>query len=367
VLYWHGNYRQKTLPDFVKVGFVKKVKAFLKRKDIVISRQRYLMEALSAMTLGLFSSLLVGLIFKTLGEQLARWEALAAISGFLIEIGGIASSMMGPAIGVSVAWGLKAPPLVLFSSVITGAMGASLGGPAGAFVAAAIGAEFGKAVSKETRVDIIVTPALTLAAGMGIAMTVGPAVSALMNGLGVVIMRATELQPFFMGIIVSVVMGLVLTAPISSAALAIMLGLSGLAAGAATVGCSAQMIGFAVISLRVNGVGGFFAQGIGTSMLQVPNIIKNPWILLPPTLAGAVLGPVATMAAGMQNIPEGAGMGTSGLVGQIGTITAMGISPGVLVWILLLHILLPAVLALACDYALKRLGKIKPGDYLLSL
>ena len=343
-----------------------KVKAFLKRKDIVFSRQRYFIEALSAMTLGLFSSLLIGLIIKTAGEQLARWESLASVSAFLIEIGALASSLMGPAIGVAVAWGLKAPPLVLFSSVITGSMGAMLGGPAGAFVAAALGAEFGKAVSKETRIDIIVTPALTLTAGMLIAKTVGPAVSLLMKGLGAVIMQATELQPFLMGIIVSVVMGLVLTAPISSAALAIMLGLGGLAAGAATVGCSAQMIGFAVISLSVNGIGGFFAQGIGTSMLQVPNIIKNPWILLPPTLASAVLGPVAT-ATGMVNIPEGAGMGTSGLVGQICTITTMGFSGELLIKILFLHFILPAAIALAADYVLKKSGKIKPEDYLLKL
>ena len=343
-----------------------KVKAFLKRKDIVFSKQRYFIEALSAMTLGLFSSLLIGLIIKTAGEQLARWEALSAISFFLIETGTLASSLMGPAIGIAVAWGLKSPPLVLFSSVITGSIGATLGGPAGAFVAAALGAEFGKAVSKETRVDIIVTPALTITTGVFIAQTVGPAVSLLMNWLGAIIMQATELQPFLMGIIVSVVMGLVLTAPISSAALAIMLNLGGIAAGAATVGCSAQMIGFAVISFSVNGIGGFFAQGIGTSMLQVPNIIKNPWILLPPTLASAILGPVAT-TLGMVNIPEGAGMGTSGLVGQICTITSMGFSAELFIKILLLHFILPAAIALFADYILRKSDKIKPEDYLLKL
>ncbi|MDR2933266.1 MAG: PTS sugar transporter subunit IIC, partial [Oscillospiraceae bacterium] len=279
-----------------------KVKAFLSRKDIVFSRKRYLMDALSAMALGLFSSLIIGLIFKTLGEQIMVFTGENFLTGFLIDIGTTASGLMGSAIGVSVAWGLKAPPLVLFASVITGAMGAAGGGgPAGAFVAAAIGAEFGKAISKETRVDIIVTPAVSLATGMVGAMTIGPVVAALMRGLGAVVMRATELQPFLMGIIVSVIMGLVLTAPISSAALAIMMELSGLAGGAATVGCSAQMIGFAVISFKENGIGGFFAQGIGTSMLQVSNIIKNPWIVLPPTLASAVLGPVSTMLFKMTN------------------------------------------------------------------
>jgi uncharacterized membrane protein len=346
---------------------MEKLKVFLKRKDIVFSRKRYLLEAMSAMTLGLFSSLVIGLIFRTLGEQLEQIPQLAGFAGFLIQIGARAASLMGPAIGVAVAWGLKAPPLVLFSSVVTGSMGAVLGGPAGAFVAAAAGAEFGKAVSRETRVDIIVTPATTLTAGMLAAMTVGPAVDALMSGLGAIIMNATDLQPVLMGIIVSVVMGLVLTAPISSAALAIMLGLSGLAAGAATVGCSAQMIGFAVISFKANGIGGFFAQGVGTSMLQIPNIIKNPWILLPPTLAGAILGPIATAAAGMQNIPEGAGMGTSGLVGQIGTITAMGLTGDVLVKIFLLHMFLPAVIALLADFVLRKTGRITSGDYLLEV
>lgn len=344
-----------------------KVKTFLKRKDIVFSRQRYFMEALSAMTLGLFASLLIGLIFKTLGEQVAIGFGENGFSDFLVEIGSTASAMMGPAVGVAVAWGLKAPPLVLFTSVVTGGMGAALGGPAGAFLAAAFGAECGKTVSKETKVDIIVTPAVTLVAGMLASMSVGPLVAKLMEGLGAVIMKATELQPFFMGIIVAVIVGLVLTAPISSAALCIMMGLGGLAAGAATAGCCAQMIGFAVISYRQNKIGGFFAQGIGTSMLQVPNIIKNPWILLPPTLAAAVTGPLSTVVFKMQNVPEGAGMGTSGLVGQIGTITAMGSSTHVWVGILLLHFILPAVLALLFDFLFKKAGKIKDEDYKLDL
>lgn len=352
-----------------------KVKAFLKRKDIEFSAKRYFQEALSAMALGLFASLLIGLIIKTLGDQLALWVAPNPLSDFLIESGNIAMGLMGPAIGVAVAWGLKAPPLVLFASAITGSMGATVtssffdtsGGPAGAFIAAAVGAEIGKAISKETKVDIIVTPAITLISGMLIAKLFSPAIGALMFGLGAIIMSATVMQPLLMGIIIAVVVGLVLTAPISSAALCIMLGLSGLAGGAATAGCCAQMIGFAVISFRDNGVGGLIAQGIGTSMLQVSNIIKNWWILLPPTLAGAVCGPIATCVFKMTNIPAGSGMGTSGFVGQIGTFTAMGFKLSVLLQILLVQIVLPAIIALVTDKALRKCGKIKTGDYKLDL
>ncbi|MEG0157383.1 MAG: PTS sugar transporter subunit IIC, partial [Anaerovoracaceae bacterium] len=301
--------------------------SFLKRKDIEFSVKRYVQDALSAMALGLFSSLLIGLIIKTLGEQIANIGGFSkenVVIAFLITTGTVAMSMMGPAIGVAVAWGLKAPPLVLFASAVTGYMGADLGGPAGAFIAVAIGAEFGKAISKETKVDIIVTPAVTLIMGSLAATVVGPAVGKLMTGLGSLIMTATEWQPFFFGIFIAVIVGLALTAPISSAALCIMLDLSGLAAGAATVGCCAQMVGFAVISFKDNGIGGLVAQGIGTSMLQISNIIKHPWILLPPTLAGAIIGPISTCVFKMTNNAMGAGMGTSGLVGQIGTFTDMG-------------------------------------------
>lgn len=343
------------------------MKEFLQRKDIVFSAKRYFNDALSAMALGLFSSLLIGLIIKTLGEQTINLAGENMVSGFLIEVGVIAMGLMGPAIGVAVAWGLKAPPLVLFASAVTGSMGAVLGGPAGAFLAAAIGAEFGKAVSKETKVDILVTPATTLIMGMIGAKIFGPAIGALMTGLGKVIMAATEMQPFLFGIIVAVIVGLVLTAPISSAALCIMLDLSGLAAGAATVGCAAQMVGFAVISYKENGVGGLVAQGLGTSMLQVPNIIKNPWIVVPPTVAGAIIGPLATVVFKMTNIPAGAGMGTSGLVGQIGTFTSMGFSVDVLLKILLLQVALPAILAILVNIGLKKAGKIKDGDYKLNL
>ena len=349
--------------------------SFLKRKNIEISVKRYLQDALSAMAWGLFASLLIGTIFDTLGAQTAILFGDNAIFAFCVEIGVAAKSCMGAAIGVAVAWGLQAPPLVLFTCAVVGTMGASMtgfgiemnGGPAGAFIAVAIAAEFGKAVSKETKVDIIVTPAVTLIMGGIAAKLVGPAIGWCMMKIGQFIMMATEWQPFVFGIIVSVVIGLVLTAPVSSAALCIMFDLSGLAAGAATVGCCAQMIGFAVASYKENGVGGLLAQGIGTSMLQVSNIIKNPWILVPATLAGAIVGPISTCIFKMTNIPVGAGMGTCGLVGQIGTFTDMGFTFDVLWKVVLLHFVLPAILALVIDKALRKAGKIKDGDYKLDL
>lgn len=344
-----------------------KVSSFLKKKDIEISGKRYLQEALSAMALGLFASLLIGLIIKTLGEQSAHLLGENFVSAFLVDTGVMAMGLMGAGVGVAVSWALKAPPMVLFAGAITGMMGATLGGPAGAFLAAALGAEFGKLVSKETKIDIIVTPAVTLIIGMISATVFGPVVDALMSGLGQIIMRATELQPFIMGIIVAVIVGLALTAPISSAALCIMLGLGGLAAGAATVGCCSQMVGFAINSYKDNGVGGLFGIGIGTSMLQISNIIKNPWILLPPTLTGAILGPVATCIFKTTNIPIGAGMGTSGFVGQIGTFTAMGFSLKVLGIIIILHFLLPGTLAFIGDRVLRKMNKINDGDYTLDV
>jgi len=337
-------------------------KAFLARKNIVFSAKRYLQDTLSAMALGLFTSLLVGLILKTIGSQTAIAFGDNAVSGFLVEIGQTAMDSMGAAMGVAIAWGLQAPPLVMFTSAVTGMLGASLGGPAGALVAVVVGAEFGKAVSKETKVDIIVTPAVTLIIGGIVAKLVGPLVGSLMQGLGAVIMTATEWRPFIFGIVISTIVGLALTAPISSAALCIMLDLSGLAAGAATAGCCAQMIGFAVISWRDNGIGGFFAQGIGTSMLQISNIIKNPWILLPPTLAGAITGPIATCLFKMTNNPMGAGMGTSGLVGQIGTFTDMGFTANSVLGVILVQFILPAAMSLLFAWILRRAGKIKDGD-----
>lgn len=341
--------------------------SFFKRKNIEISAKRYLQDALSAMALGLFASLLIGLIIKTIGEQGINLFGDNYICEYLITTGTTAMSYMGAAIGVAVAYGLKAPPLVIFSSVITGMMGAALGGPAGAFIAIAIGAEFGKAVSKETKIDILVTPLVTIIMGAIAASTVGPLIGKFMVWLGQVIMAATLWQPFAFGIFIAVVVGLALTAPISSAALCIMLDLSGLAAGAATVGCCAQMVGFAVISYRENKVAGLVAQGIGTSMLQIANIFKNPWILLPPTIAGAVVGPISTCILHMENNAIGAGMGTSGFVGQIGTFTTMGFNSTVLVEVIIVQIALPALIALGVDKILRNKGKIKYGDYKLDL
>lgn len=348
---------------------------FFKRKDIEISAKRYLQDALSAMALGLFASLLIGVIFDTIGVQTANLFGDNAISAFCVEVGAMAKEYMGAAIGVAVAWSLKAPPLVMFCAVVTGMMGATMtgfgiefaGGPAGAFVAVALGTEFGKMVSKETKVDILVTPAVSLITGAIGAKLVGPAIGWCMIKLGELIMTATEWQPFLFGIVISVIVGLVLTAPISSAAFCIMLDLSGLAAGAATAGCCAQMVGFAFASYKENGVGGLVAQGIGTSMLQVSNIIKNPWILVPATLASAITGPISTCLLHMTNIPVGAGMGTSGLVGQIGTFTDMGFSFDTLWKVLLIQIVLPAILAVVIDKFLRRSGKIKDGDYKLDL
>lgn len=333
---------------------------FLRQKNIEISARRYLIDAMGAMALGLFASLLVGTILVTIGDRCGL--------DWLCRFGKIAQSVYGPAIAVAVAYGLSSPPLVLFTSVAVGAAAvAAGGGPAGCFVAAVLGAEFGKLVSRETKIDIIVTPAVTLLVGIAVANFVGPGIGRFMTWLGSVIIWATEMQPVPMGVLVAVIMGLALTAPISSAAIGLMLGLDGLASGAATVGCCAQMVGFAVISYRENGIGGLFAQGIGTSMLQVPNIIRNPRILIPPTIAGALLGPIATTFIPMRSDAIGSGMGSAGLVGQIQTLTVMGFSTGVVVKIALLHFILPACISLLLAEYMRKKGWIKYGDMKLNI
>ena len=335
------------------------VKQFLAARNIEFSVRRYGEDALNFMALGLFSSLIVGLILKTIGT----WADLP----WLVAVGTQAQGVMGAAIGVGVAYALKAPPLVLLASVATGTAGAALGGPVGCFIAAAVGAECGKLVSKTTPVDIIATPAVTLMAGVAVAQFIGPAIAAMMTEIGALIMWAVELQPLLMGMVVAVLMGIILTLPISSAAIAIALSLSGLAAGAATVGCCAQMVGFAVMSFKENRWAGLLSQGLGTSMLQMPNIVKNPKIWIPPIVASAVLGPVATLGFQMSNIPSGAGMGTSGLVGQVGTINAMGNAPSVWLAIGLLHFVLPALITLAVAMLLRKKGWIKDGDLKLDV
>lgn len=326
---------------------------FLRKKGINLSWRTYFIDALGAMAFGLFASLLVGTILNSLGQSLHI--------GYLSErIWPLANSASGAAIAVAIAASLNAPNLVLFASTIVGLGAYELGGPVGVFLATIFGVEFGKLVSKSTKLDIIITPSVTIIVGILVGDLIGPYVASFMKAIGLFIMKATELRPFFMGIVVAVTIGMALTLPISSAAICMMLSLEGLAGGAATVGCCAQMIGFAVISYKDNGLEGLLAQGLGTSMFQVPNIIKNPWIWLPPTLASAILAPIGTLVFKMKNTPLGSGMGTSGLVGQIGTINAMGI--GAIFKVILLQIILPAVLSYIIYRLMKNKGLIKDGD-----
>lgn len=347
--------------------------------------KRYLLNGLNGMALGLFSTLIVGLILKQIGGLIG-----GDIGGFIISAGSIASVCTGVGIGVGVAYAMESPRMIIFSSVITGLMGANAsafvsgklisetgaivlsgpGDPLGAFLAAVIGIEAGRLVSGKTKVDIIITPMVTILMGCIAGVILGPPISSVMLWIGSIINVATKMQPFLMGIIISVIMGCVLTLPISSAALSIILGLSWLPAGAATVGCSAQMIGFAVSSFKENKWDGLLAQGIGTSMLQVPNIVRNPRIWIPPIITSAILGPLATVVFKMENNAAGAGMGTSGLVGQIMTWQTMSATraPGVLIIeIILLHFVLPAVLTYFIAELMRKKGWIKFGDMKLDI
>ena len=319
--------------------------------------KRYFVDATSAMALGLFASLIVGLIISQLAK-IPHLGVLAEFTGVLAA----SSPVVGGAIGAAIAYGLKSKPLVIFSCIAVGAYGYSVGGPVGAYIAAVVANELGSLVAGKTKVDIVVTPIVTILSGGFVGMLVGPYLSQFMTWLGDVINAATQLHPLPMGIAVASLVGLALTAPISSAALCIMLGIDGLAAGAAAVGCAAQMIGFAVTSFRANGVGGLISQGVGTSMLQFGNIMKRPQILLAPTLAGAILGPISTCVFGMTNTATGAGMGTSGLVGQFGAWAAMSGDFGAgktIALILLMHIAAPAVLSLALHLLFKKIGLVK--------
>lgn len=336
--------------------------SFLRRKNVSLSPKIYFVDALGAMAFGLFATLLVGTILNSIGTSLNI--------KFLSEtIWPLAKEATGPAIAVSIAYALGAPNLVIFASTIVGIASNELGGPMGVYIATLFAVEFGKIVSKETKIDIVITPVVTVLVGVFLANLIGPTINAIMTGIGNIIMIATEQQPFIMGIVVSVIVGIVLTLPISSAALCMMLSLSGLAGGAATIGCCCQMIGFAVISFRDNGFEGLVAQGLGTSMLQMPNIVRNPKIAIPPTLASAILGPLATVVFKMTNIPIGAGMGTCGLVGQIATFTSMPEVPffNLLFLIILLHILLPALVSYIISIPLRKINWIKEGDLKLEL
>ena len=330
-------------------------KSFLDKKSVNVSAKAYFLDALGAMAFGLFASLLIGTIFTTLGDKLNI--------PFLLEIAKYAKQATGAAIGVAIAYSLNAPSLVLFSATVCGIAGNALGGPVGAYVATVISTELGKIVSKETKVDILVTPSVVIISGVLLAMFVGPGINAFMEAFGRFIENATELRPFLMGIIVSVSVGMALTLPISSAALCIAIGLSGIAAGAATAGCCAQMVGFAVMSFKENKWGGLISQGLGTSMLQMPNIIKNPLTWIPPTLAAAITGPISTCVFQLENVPIGAGMGTCGLVGPFGVITAMP-EGGTKMWIgiLLICFVLPAILTWIFGEIFRKMGWIKEGD-----
>lgn len=355
------------------------MKTFLKRKNIIFSARRYGIDALSAMAQGLFCSLLIGTIVKTMGQQLNM--------PFLVDVGSYASAMSGPAMAVAIGSALQAPPLVLFSlatvgyaanslgsTTLSGAAGA--GGPLAVLLIAIFAAECGKAVSKETRVDILVTPLVTILTGVILSAMIAPAIGTAASSVGAFVEWTTVLQPFWMGILVSVVIGITLTLPISSAAICASLGLTGLAGGAAVAGCCAQMVGFAVLSFRENRWGGLVSQGLGTSMLQMGNIVKNPKIWIPPTLTSAITGPIATCLFHFQmNDPSGgvaSGMGTCGMVGPIGVYAgwvndvATGVKAAItgMDWLAmaLICIILPAVLTLLIGILCWRLGWIRDGD-----
>lgn len=349
-----------------------KVRQFLTRKNIIFSAKRYGIDALGAMAQGLFASLLIGTIISTLGEQ--------ANIPFLVSAGTYAKLVSGPTMAIAIGSALQAPPLVLFSLLTVGQAANELGGaggPLSVLVITIFAAEFGKAVSKETKVDILVTPLVTILIGTALASWWAPSIGAAASAVGQLIMWATDLQPFFMGILVAVIVGMALTLPISSAAICAALNLTGLAGGAAVAGCCAQMVGFAVMSFKENKWGGLVSQGLGTSMLQMGNIVKNPRIWIPPTLASAITGPIATCIFKMKmNGPAvSSGMGTCGLVGQIGVYTGWlnDITEGTktaitaMDWIglILVCFILPAVLSTLFCMVLRRIGWIKKGDLTL--
>mgnify|MGYP001514864106 FL=1 len=368
---------------------MEKLRAFLKRKDIVFSAKRYFIDAMGAMAQGLFCTLLVGTILNTIGQQFhigflnATIVTIGTGDGAVhYTIGGLCSAMVGPGMAVAIARALNAPPLVLFSLIpvgfATNYMGGA-GGPLAVLFVALFAAEVGKAVSKETKIDILVTPIVTVLAGVGLSALIAAPVGNAAAAVGAAIRWATELQPFFMGILVSVIIGIALTLPISSAAICFALGLTGLAGGAAVAGCCAQMVGFAVMSFPENRWGGLAAQGLGTSMLQMGNIVRNPRIWIPPTLASAITGPLATCLFRLEmNRPAiSSGMGTCGLVGQIGVYTgwvsdvAAGTKAAItgMDWLglVLISFVLPAVLTWLIAIPLRKWGWIRDGDLKLDL
>jgi uncharacterized membrane protein len=343
---------------------MKKFNAFLKRKDIELSWKRYFIDALGAMAQGLFCSLLIGTIVDTIGD-LTKVE-------FFINVGKFASAMSGPAMAIAIGYALKAPNLVLFSLAAVGNAANGLGGaggPLAVLVIAIIAAECGKMVSKETKVDILVTPLVTILVGVSLSAWLAPWIGKGASAFGGLIMQATELQPFLMGIVVYVLVGIALTLPISSAAICAALGLTCLAGGAAVARCCAQMVGFAVMSFKENRWGGLVSQGLGTSMLQMGNIVRNPRVWIPPIVASAITGPLATCLFKLQmNGPAvSSGMGTCGLVGQIGVYTGWvenGHAITAMDWVglVLICFVLPAVLSWLGGLLLRKIGWIREGD-----
>lgn len=360
------------------------MKEFLKRKNIVISAKRYGVDALGAMAQGLFCSLLIGTIIDTVGTQfgidfLTRTVATLGSGEHQISytVGGLASAMSGPAMAIAIGYALQAPPLVLFSLATVGFASNTLGGaggPLAVLFVAIIAAELGKMVSKETKIDILVTPLVTIGVGVALSAWWAPAIGMAASSVGQLIMWATDLQPFLMGVLVSVIVGIALTLPISSAAICAALGLTGLAGGAAVAGCCAQMVGFAVMSFRENRWGGLVSQGIGTSMLQMGNIVRNPLIWIPATVTSAITGPIATCVFKLQmnGAPVSSGMGTCGFVGPIGVYTgwvndvASGAKAAITAtdWIgmALICFVLPAVICWALGLICRKIGWIREGD-----
>lgn len=361
------------------------MRAFLKRKNIVFSAKRYGIDALGAMAHGLFCTLLVGTILNTLGQQFHigfLTQVIATINGADYTIGSLASAMVGPGIAIAIGYALQCPPLVLFSLIPVGfaanAIGGA-GGPLAVYVIAIVASECGKAISKETKIDILVTPIFTILVGIGLSWLIAGPIGVAASAVGDAVKWSTTQQPFLMGILVSAIMGIALTLPISSAAICAALSLTGLAGGAAVAGCCAQMVGFAIMSFRENRWAGLVAQGIGTSMLQMPNIMKNPLIWIPPILTSMITGPLATclFKLEMNGAPVSSGMGTCGLVGQIGVYTgwvndvAEGLKSAITAmdWIglVLICFVLPAILSWLFCMILRKLGWIQDGDLKLQL
>lgn len=351
-----------------------KVREFLDKRGITLSPRVYFVDAMGAMALGLFATLLIGTIFGTIGSYIPEGNI---VREFFDNLKIYSQGATGIVLGIAIANALKAPPLVMFSAGVVGMCANALplsyngevitAGPAGAFFCALVAVEIGKLVSKTTKVDIIVTPAVTVGVGVLLSMLLCPAIAFAMYWVGEFIAYSTEMLPFVMGIVISVVVGIILTLPISSAAICSMIGITGIAGGAAVAGCCAQMVGFAVISFRENKWGGVVAQGLGTSMLQMGNIVKNPLVWIPPTLASAITGPIATCLFKLECTGVSAGMGTCGLVGPLGVFTDMGFDANSIIGTVVVCLVAPAVLSLIFSEIMRRFGWIKEGDLALQL